>query len=499
MNFRKLLLTAALLLIGAIAPAQPRPPQRPMAPRRPAATAAPAPSNGSCARLIATPNIELSEALISQLSTDIHDHQGDPNTTRCATELAARLINAGRAPEAREYVNLLRRLPQNGTVYRCLDDVQTLLDGSWAAAPRHAAAIGRRLSCGREILTRATRLPTRCGTNLPSGLNELAYKAIHALGNICQDDPPGHPLMTTLATFNRPEDRELIRYWTEHRSELPAGIADAILIYRTREFIERGVPIQQDGVAREPTRVRDELRAYLDRTEAARTALYTEQTRPESPGDPAGRFVPTESDGIAAAGYLHIGMQLTGGLAQHVNLGNLLLDIAWTTAQHLFEDERTRFALLHLNATDFTGNSLQGAALAFAEQVIAELPNDGAHLSLTKLRLRWIVATRRIEGDVPSRLSDELNMAYRAFQPEGENTPHPGLPREVFLQTLLAIAEQGLESAQSCRSDGCSSSTPSHFQEQLRWLRPAVGQPVGSVAVPSVRTVSGPVQPAHRR
>lgn len=131
--------------------------------------------------------------------------------------------------------------------------------------------------------------------------------------------------------------------------------------------------------------------------------------------------------------------------------------------------------------------------------MIAELPDDGAHLSFTKLKLRWIVATRQFEGDTPGRLPRELDRAYFAFQPDGPNTPHPGLPREAVLQTLLTIAEQGYQASIACRGDNCSSSTGSAFQEQLRWLRPAAGQSLGNVTQPVVRTVNNARRPAPGR
>ncbi|MBP9762911.1 hypothetical protein KBD34_04845 [Patescibacteria group bacterium] len=494
MNFRKLLLTAALLLIGAIAPAQPRPPQRPMAPRRPAATAVPEPSNGSCARLIATPNLVPDAALIRLLSTDIHDHQRDPGTTRCATELAARLIRARRAPEAQEFVGLLRRLPQSGAVYGCLDDLEQINIEAWSTNPDFMAAVSERRGCLPGLFTRAARLPTRCVENLPAGLHEMAYQTLRRVGDICSDDPPGFAIMATLVRFNRPADAGLIRYWTEHREELPGGIAHATLIYATRELIERNVVITREGVEREPITLRRELRAFIERTAAVRRNLFTTQTRVEE--GTQGRFTPTESDGIAAAGYLRFSIQLARGDGSEVTLTDLIRDIAFLRSEHLFEDDRVRPALIDFNPSHFTEGSSDPAYAQMLQTAIDELPNDAAHFSLMKLRLRWILATRRIPLTQPPVLPHELELAYRGFQPAGEATQHPGLPREVVLQTLFSILERAQAADLECRRyDGCSASRSDLFRDELRWIRQELGLPVSPpLVLPTVNNVQ-PIAP----
>lgn len=459
--------------------AQPRrPPRPPAAPRVcPAFVHAPQPGPND-------PHPSLSAGEIATLSADIHDHRRDPMSTGCAALVATRLIEERRPREAQPFVNLLADLPQGRTVLPCLDDVETLASALWPQTPfvviRH-----ERTRCETSIVTRAARLPTRCGRQAFPRLQTLAYNIFREMSDRCIDEAP-HPLMQALILFARSEDRELVQYWNEHRDELPQGLPDTILVYTMREWIERGTTSTRAADV-----LRDELLDFLRRTREARTRRFAEMTRVEGDAGPPGRFIPNESDGIAAAAILGLDAHFVSGHGD-LTLGHLLQDLQFMHNEHLLADDRTRRALDPFNVAPFLDVEWTGEAVQRAEQIGSLLERDGASLSLMRLKLQLMIATRRPE-DIP-RTARQLHEAYWQFQPVGERTVHPGLTDAMWLPVLRVVAERGYQVSIRC-AVGCSG-LPDMFQTELRWILPRLGEPPPP-GPPRIRTV-GPSPPPSR-
>lgn len=474
-----------VMVTGKDAHAQPR---RPVARTQTTTTPARVESPGACAPFVNAPppasadapQPTLTPADIQALSEDIHHHRRSANSTACAAIAATRLLKERRIPEAHGFINLLADLPQGDIFINCLNHIEAVGQEVWPYSQFDLARHERR-QCPESFVGHAIALPLSCGPQMFVQLQWLAHRTFSEVSDRCLDSDPRHPLLQAAQAFQRPEDRPLLEFCLDpqHLPELIGGLPDCILIWNERERIEGRrptSPLQLDVI-------RLELRRYLARTHEDREQRYRRAMTPNNAS--VSRFVPRELEGIAAAGLLRISAEMgvpypqpAGQEVRNTNfeLSTFINDLALVYTEHLFEDDRVIRQTINFDPRPHLGMPDDDDSAARVDNLILNMlpPEDGAHASLLKLKLRWILSRReRLSAQAAIAI---LHRAYGQFEPQGQTTRHNGLSDDAWLPILREVCETGYNIAVQCRE--CTGATTLAFQERWRWITERMRLPV---------------------